>query len=72
MERKNFLLIILFVVSVYGGLCFRGCVSVNVTYDHKALVIDGKRRVLQSGSIHYPRTTPEVSVLFYFSKMLLI
>ncbi|ESR62475.1 hypothetical protein CICLE_v10017808mg [Citrus x clementina] len=34
--------------------------SANVTYDHRALVIDGKRRVLQSGSIHYPRSTPEV------------
>nr|GMD10229.1 beta-galactosidase 8-like isoform X2 [Ipomoea batatas] len=62
MERKNFLLIILFLVSAYGGFCFRGCDSVSVTYDHKALVIDGKRRVLQSGSIHYPRTTPE----YYF------
>ena len=32
----------------------------NVTYDHRALVIDGQRRVLISGSIHYPRSTPEV------------
>ncbi|KAG4968475.1 hypothetical protein JHK87_034126 [Glycine soja] len=31
----------------------------NVEYDHRALVIDGKRRVLISGSIHYPRSTPE-------------
>ncbi|KAK1401412.1 hypothetical protein POM88_001017 [Heracleum sosnowskyi] len=35
-------------------------ISVKVTYDHKALIIDGKRRILQSGSVHYPRTTPEV------------
>ncbi|MED6122028.1 Beta-galactosidase 8 [Stylosanthes scabra] len=34
--------------------------SSNVTYDHKALLIDGKRRVLVSGSIHYPRSTPEM------------
>ncbi|KAK2965832.1 hypothetical protein RJ640_001804, partial [Escallonia rubra] len=34
--------------------------SVTVTYDHRALVIDGKRRILQSGSFHYPRTTPEM------------
>ncbi|XP_059635184.1 beta-galactosidase 6-like, partial [Cornus florida] len=34
--------------------------STTVTYDHRALVIDGKRRILQSGSIHYPRSTPEV------------
>ncbi|GLU19005.1 hypothetical protein SLE2022_352760 [Rubroshorea leprosula] len=32
----------------------------NVTYDHRAIVIDGKRRVLISGSIHYPRSTPEM------------
>ncbi|XP_020240225.1 beta-galactosidase 8 [Cajanus cajan] len=32
----------------------------NVEYDHRALVIDGKRRVLISGSIHYPRSTPEM------------
>ncbi|PQQ04921.1 beta-galactosidase 8 [Prunus yedoensis var. nudiflora] len=32
----------------------------TVTYDHRALVIDGKRRVLVSGSIHYPRSTPEM------------
>ncbi|BBH00831.1 Beta-galactosidase 6 [Prunus dulcis] len=34
--------------------------SATVTYDHRALVIDGKRRILQPGSIHYPRSTPEV------------
>ncbi|KAK2380321.1 beta-galactosidase [Trifolium repens] len=32
----------------------------NVTYDHRVLVIDGKRRVLISGSIHYPRSTPQM------------
>ncbi|KAK5830423.1 hypothetical protein PVK06_014217 [Gossypium arboreum] len=32
----------------------------TVTYDHRAIVIDGKRRVLISGSIHYPRSTPEM------------
>ncbi|VFQ96605.1 unnamed protein product [Cuscuta campestris] len=34
--------------------------AVNVTYDHRALVIDGSRRVLVSGSIHYPRSTPDM------------
>ncbi|XP_055959705.1 beta-galactosidase 8 isoform X2 [Mercurialis annua] len=34
--------------------------AANVSYDHRALVIDGKRRVLVSGSIHYPRSTPEM------------
>lgn len=38
----------------------------NVEYDHRALVIDGKRRVLISGSIHYPRSTPQVLSLSLF------
>ncbi|KAF9619239.1 hypothetical protein IFM89_005793, partial [Coptis chinensis] len=32
----------------------------KVTYDRKALVINGQRRILISGSIHYPRSTPEM------------
>ncbi|RLN12832.1 hypothetical protein C2845_PM09G16760 [Panicum miliaceum] len=31
-----------------------------VSYDHRAVVINGQRRVLISGSIHYPRSTPEM------------
>jgi hypothetical protein len=38
-------------------------IQCNVTYDKKALIINGQRKVLFSGSIHYPRSTPEV---FYF------
>ncbi|KAG0477576.1 hypothetical protein HPP92_012295 [Vanilla planifolia] len=34
--------------------------AANVTYDHRALVVDGQRKVLISGSIHYPRSTPEM------------
>ncbi|GJW16761.1 beta-galactosidase 8-like protein, partial [Tanacetum coccineum] len=33
--------------------------SVSVSYDSKALIIDGRKRILQSGSVHYPRATPE-------------
>ncbi|CAA0822400.1 Beta-galactosidase 1 [Striga hermonthica] len=37
------------------------CVKANiVTYDHKAIVINGQRKILISGSIHYPRSTPEM------------
>ncbi|KAJ0969499.1 hypothetical protein J5N97_022376 [Dioscorea zingiberensis] len=32
----------------------------NVTYDGKSLIINGSRRILFSGSIHYPRSTPEM------------
>ncbi|KAL8130681.1 hypothetical protein V2J09_019836 [Rumex salicifolius] len=34
--------------------------AANVSYDHRALLIDGRRRVIVSGSIHYPRSTPEM------------
>ncbi|KAA0049141.1 beta-galactosidase 9 isoform X1 [Cucumis melo var. makuwa] len=32
----------------------------NVSYDHRALIIDGKRRMLISAGVHYPRATPEM------------
>ncbi|KAB1209242.1 Beta-galactosidase 3, partial [Morella rubra] len=32
----------------------------SVTYDRKAIVINRQRRILFSGSIHYPRSTPEM------------
>jgi hypothetical protein len=45
-------------------LCLWVCgVTASVTYDHKAIVIDGQRRILISGSIHYPRSTPEVLLI---------
>lgn len=58
-------------------LCLAGASSAtNVTYDHRALVIDGVRRVLVSGSIHYPRSTPDVrprrSFLSVFPRTLLL
>ncbi|KAK7309321.1 hypothetical protein RJT34_05949 [Clitoria ternatea] len=32
----------------------------SVTYDRKAILINGQRRILFSGSIHYPRSTPDM------------
>ncbi|MCO5547441.1 hypothetical protein L7F22_000890 [Adiantum nelumboides] len=32
----------------------------NVSYDNRAIVIDGKRRLIISAGIHYPRATPEM------------
>ncbi|KAL5698727.1 Beta-galactosidase 1 [Ranunculus cassubicifolius] len=32
----------------------------SVSYDHKAIIVNGQRRILISGSIHYPRSTPEM------------
>ncbi|KAL7131412.1 hypothetical protein ABFS83_12G001500 [Erythranthe nasuta] len=42
---------------VYIGSGFVQC---SVTYDRKAILINGQRRILFSGSIHYPRSTPEM------------
>ncbi|KAI8003768.1 Beta-galactosidase 9 [Camellia lanceoleosa] len=44
-------------LSVIAGEFFK---PFNVSYDHRALIIDGKRRMLNSAGIHYPRTTPQV------------
>ncbi|KAL6558948.1 Beta-galactosidase 3 [Orobanche minor] len=42
---------------------FLGCVQLvqcSVTYDRKAIRINGESKILISGSIHYPRSTPEM------------
>lgn len=49
-----------FALALIGALAASSSLAANVTYDHRALVVDGKRRVLVSGSIHYPRSTPEM------------
>ncbi|RWW01841.1 hypothetical protein GW17_00035092 [Ensete ventricosum] len=36
-----------------------GARSGDVTYDGRALIINGTRRLLFSGSIHYPRSPPK-------------
>ena len=42
----------------------------GVTYDGRSLIINGKRELLFSGSIHYPRSTPEVRILFFSAKLI--
>ncbi|PIN15803.1 Beta-galactosidase [Handroanthus impetiginosus] len=44
-------------IVVFFGCGMGQC---SVTYDKKALIINGQRRILISGSIHYPRSTPEM------------
>ncbi|KAH7656488.1 Beta-galactosidase protein [Dioscorea alata] len=34
--------------------------STEVTHDGRAIIIDGEKKLLFSGSIHYPRSTPEM------------
>jgi hypothetical protein len=38
----------------------------DVTYDGRALVLNGTRRFMFSGEMHYTRSTPEVIVPRYF------
>ncbi|CAD5194786.1 unnamed protein product [Musa acuminata subsp. malaccensis] len=40
--------------------CCLSSSAMNVTYDGRAIIIDGQRRVLISGSIHYARSTAEM------------
>ncbi|ONI10286.1 hypothetical protein PRUPE_4G038600 [Prunus persica] len=60
MGTKSLVAFVLFALLVFEGYFTEKVLSATVTYDNRALVIDGKRRILQSGSIHYPRSTPEV------------
>lgn len=34
--------------------------TTGVTYDSRSVIVNGKRELLFSGSIHYTRSTPEV------------
>jgi hypothetical protein len=52
---SKFLTLFLMVLIVGSKL-----IHCTVTYDKKAIIIDGQRRILISGSIHYPRSTPDV------------
>ncbi|KAJ4848040.1 Beta-galactosidase 15 [Turnera subulata] len=48
-------------LSVFMLYCFSSLSwAVDVTYDNRAVKIDGERKLLISGSIHYPRSTPEM------------
>nr|KAJ0212760.1 hypothetical protein LSAT_V11C400179160 [Lactuca sativa] len=60
MGKNGGLGLILFIIVLYGAWFCELGFSVTVTYDNKALIIDGRKRILQSGSIHYPRATPEM------------
>ncbi|KAK1272291.1 Beta-galactosidase 5 [Acorus gramineus] len=40
--------------------CFVWVGECGVAYDRKAIIINGQRRILMSGSIHYPRSTPDM------------
>ncbi|KAG6776519.1 hypothetical protein POTOM_020032 [Populus tomentosa] len=52
---SEFLTLFLMVLIVGSKL-----IHCTVTYDKNAIIIDGQRRILISGSIHYPRSTPDM------------
>ena len=51
---------ILLAVFFLAASLLASAANAAVSYDHRSLVINGRRRILISGSIHYPRSTPEV------------
>ncbi|KAF3641802.1 Beta-galactosidase [Capsicum annuum] len=50
--------VLLMLLALLGSYVFSGMCSVS--YDNKAIIVNGQRRILVSGSIHYPRSTPEM------------
>ncbi|XP_057443575.1 beta-galactosidase 15-like [Lotus japonicus] len=46
----------LLLISFFITRCFAG----EVTYDSNALIINGERRIIFSGAVHYPRSTVEM------------
>ncbi|KAG4955466.1 hypothetical protein JHK84_041445 [Glycine max] len=53
-------LIIMWNVALLLVFSLIGSAKASVSYDSKAITINGQRRILISGSIHYPRSTPEM------------
>lgn len=59
MRTNMFILLLLILFSSWESCS----VNASVSYDHKSVIVNGQRRILISGSIHYPRSTPEVILL---------
>ncbi|KAH6832659.1 beta galactosidase 9 [Perilla frutescens var. hirtella] len=57
LKFQRILLGLIVQLLVVDGEFFR---PFNVSYDGRAMIIDGERRMLISGGIHYPRATPEM------------
>ncbi|XP_038688652.1 beta-galactosidase 15-like, partial [Tripterygium wilfordii] len=54
-STKSLCALCLLILSLVTYAC-----ATQVSHDGRAITIDGQRRVLLSGSIHYPRSTPEM------------
>ncbi|XP_031252419.1 beta-galactosidase-like [Pistacia vera] len=53
--KTNMFVLLLMLFSSW--VCY---VEATVSYDHKAIIVSGRKRILISGSIHYPRSTPQM------------
>ncbi|KQK06117.1 hypothetical protein BRADI_2g24640v3 [Brachypodium distachyon] len=49
--------------ALFGEEGGEGGVGREATYDGRALVLNGTRRILFSGEMHYTRSTPEYKTL---------
>ncbi|KMT13987.1 hypothetical protein BVRB_4g078180 [Beta vulgaris subsp. vulgaris] len=57
MELKCWVFVGVMLMVIVGS---KGSEEEEVTYDGRSLIIGGQRKLLFSGSIHYPRSTPEM------------
>ncbi|XP_047339184.1 beta-galactosidase-like isoform X2 [Impatiens glandulifera] len=60
MRKNSNILPLIFIIIPLLWILFISSSSASVIYDGKSLIINGQRRILISGSIHYPRSTPQM------------
>ncbi|KAL9417542.1 hypothetical protein AB3S75_040510 [Citrus x aurantiifolia] len=61
MVMSSFLFLITTLLSLLASFAVAdGNKTLGVTYDGRSLIINGKREILFSGSIHYTRSTPDM------------
>ncbi|XP_039138948.1 beta-galactosidase 11-like [Dioscorea cayenensis subsp. rotundata] len=56
----NHVCLLTFLVIVLCSSFAKGAKTLGVSYDGRSLIINGRRELIFSGSIHYPRSTPDV------------
>ena len=53
-------------IALLFSIIFISCsnsLATNISYDGCSLIINGEHKIILLGSIHYPRSTPEVCKL---------
>ncbi|PON73222.1 Glycoside hydrolase [Parasponia andersonii] len=60
MMMKLFLLLCISFALSFAAFAGKALAAGDVTYDGRALIIEGQHKILFSGSIHYPRSIPEM------------